>query len=94
MLTTETEIVLANLDWLMAHAGMRLDYSSRAVLSADGDPVYLLDLLDDLASPELTPAGERLAGRLPIAICYTASISSPKIAPPLLGEPCNGGFHD
>jgi len=91
MLTTETEIVLANLDWLMAHAGMRLDYSSRAVLSADGDPVYLLD---DLADPELTPAGKMLAGRLPIAICYTASISSPKIAPPLLGEPCNGGFHD
>jgi hypothetical protein len=67
---SETEIVLANLDYLIYHQGMRLDYGSRAVLTVDGDVAYLLD---DLAVPALTPAGQRLYGRLPAAICYAAS---------------------
>ena len=50
----ETEIVLANLDWLMMHEGMRLDYAARAVMRvADGQPYYMLD---DLAVAGLTPA--------------------------------------
>jgi hypothetical protein len=70
----ETEIVLANLDHLIYHHGMRLDYGSRAVLTLDGDVAYTLD---DLAVPALTPAGQRLAGRLPIQVCYTDATSSP-----------------
>ena|ERR1700747_648890 len=69
----ETEIVLVNLDYLIYHQGMRLDYGSRAVLTSDGDVAYLLD---DLAVPGLTPAGQRLYGRLPAAICYTDAASS------------------
>ena len=70
---SETEIVLANLDYLIYHQGMRLDYGSRAVLTVDGDVAYLLD---DLAVPALTPAGQRLYGRLPAQVCYTDAASS------------------
>jgi hypothetical protein len=71
---TETEIALANLDWLIHHDGMRLEYGARAVLNADGEPAYVLD---DLAVPGLTAATRHMVGRLPIAICYTAITSSP-----------------
>jgi len=70
MLSAETEVVLANLDHLQVMHGYRLDYASRAVLDAAGEPVCLLD---DLASPELTPAGRRMVGRLPLAICTAAA---------------------
>lgn len=73
-MNAETEVVLANLDYLVYHQGMRLDYGSRAVLTVDGDVAYTLD---DLAVPGLTPAGDRLTGRLPAAICYTDATSSP-----------------
>lgn len=70
----ETEIALANLDWLMMHKGMRLDYGARAVLAADHwSPVLTLD---DLAVIGLTPATEHWAGRLSIPICTEAVTSS------------------
>ena len=70
---TETEIVLANLDWLVYCQGMRLDYGARAVLTAESEVAYVLD---DLAVPGLTPASAGMAGRLPIAMC-TAAITAP-----------------
>jgi hypothetical protein len=69
----ETEIALANLDWLIHHDGMRLEYGARAVLNADGEPAYVLD---DLAVPGLTAATEQMVGRLPLAICTEAITSS------------------
>lgn len=69
----ETEVVLANLDWLILHDGARLDYSARAVLAADCSPVLTLD---DLAVEGLTPATAQWEGRAPIAICYAAATSS------------------
>lgn len=69
----ETEIALANLDWLMMHKGMRLDYGARVVLAADHwSPVLTLD---DLAVEGLTPATVQWEGRAPIAICYAAATS-------------------
>jgi hypothetical protein len=72
---TETEIALANLDWLIHHDGMRLEYGARAVLNADGEPAYVLD---DLAAVGLTPATEQMVGRLPLAIC-TEAVTSRKL---------------
>lgn len=69
----ETEIALANLDWLMVHRNMRLDYAARAVVYSDGEPGYLLD---DLAAIGLTPATEQWEGRLSLAICTEAAVSS------------------
>lgn len=69
-MTAETEIVLANLDWLIEHEGMKLDYGARCVRDERGECAHLLD---DLAALELTPAGRRLAGRLPLAICTAAA---------------------
>lgn len=69
----ETEIALANLDWLQVHEGMRLDYGARAVLSADGQPHYLLS---DLGILGLTPASAQMAGRLSLEICTEAALSS------------------
>lgn len=68
----ETEIVLANLDWLMLHEGARLDYAARTVLGSDCEPEYVLD---DLAVEGLTPATVAWAGRAPLAIC-TAAVTS------------------
>jgi hypothetical protein len=70
---TETEIVLANLDWLVYCQGMRLDYGARAVLTAESEVAYTLD---DLAVPGLTPATKDMAGRLPMVTC-TAAITAP-----------------
>lgn len=70
----ETDIALANLDWLMVHRGMRLDYAARAVVYSDGSAGYLLD---DLAVVGLTPATEHWDGRLSLAICTEAATSSP-----------------
>ena len=68
----ETEIVLANLDWLVYCQGMRLDYGARAVLTTDSEVAYVLD---DLAIPGLTPATKHMAGRLPLPICTEAAVS-------------------
>lgn len=70
---SETEIALANLDWLILHKSMRLDYAARAVLAKSG-AVYLM--LDDLAVIGLTPATEHWAGRLSLSICTEAVTSS------------------
>lgn len=56
----DMDTVLANLDWLILHKGMRLDYAAGAVLDEDGEPQYLLE---DLALSGLTPATERRAVR-------------------------------
>lgn len=73
----ETEIALANLDWLMLHKFMRLDYAARAVLAADGSPVLTLD---DLTVIGLTPATEHWEGRGWLGICTEAVTSSPQAA--------------
>ena len=65
----ETEIALANLDWLMLHENARLDYAARVVLAADCTPAYALD---DLAVVGLTPATAQWEGRLSLAICTEA----------------------
>lgn len=72
-MNAETEIALANLDWLIHNRDMRLDYGARAVLYANGEPGYVLD---DLAAIGLTPATRHWDGRLPIEICYEA-VTSP-----------------
>lgn len=69
----ETEIALANLDWLILHQGMRLDFASRAVIDAEGSPYYVLD---DLAVVGLTPATAHWEGRLSLAICTEAATSA------------------
>jgi hypothetical protein len=69
----ETEIALANLDWLIVHEDMKLDYSARAVLNADGQPHYLLS---DLTIIGLTPASAQWEGRLSLEICTEAASSS------------------
>lgn len=75
----ETEIVLANLDWLMLHEGMKLDYASRTVtmesqppVAGMRDPYYTLD---DLAVEGLTPATVAWMGRAALAICTEAVTS-------------------
>lgn len=68
----ETDIALANLDWLMVHRGMRLDYAARAVVYSDGSAGFLLD---DLEAVGLTPATEHWDGRLSLAICTEAATS-------------------
>jgi hypothetical protein len=69
----ETEIVLANLDWLALHQGMRLDYSARAVVSVDGEPYYTLD---DLAVAGLTPATAGREAYGIMQVCTEAATSS------------------
>ena len=49
----ETETALANLDWLMHHENMKLDYSARVVLNEMGNPACTLE---DLTMGGLTPA--------------------------------------
>jgi hypothetical protein len=78
IMQNETEIVLANLDWLMMHQGMRLDYAARAVVLISNppyksDPYYTLD---DLAVAGLTPATAGWEGRGSLEICTEAAISS------------------
>ena len=68
----ETEIVLANLDWLILHEGMKLDFASRSV-TLDGEPYYVLD---DLAVPGLTPATANREGYGTSAICTETATSS------------------
>ena len=51
----ETRIVLANLDWLVHHLDMRLDFGAGVVLDRNGQPEFTLD---DLAIIGLTPATE------------------------------------
>lgn len=70
----ETDIALANLDWLMVHEDMRLDYSVRAVLNTDGTAAYTLS---DLSIAGLTPATKHWDGRLSLPICTEAATSSP-----------------
>ena len=67
----ETEIALANLDWLIYNRDMRLDYGARAVLYVNGEPGYLLA---DLEVPGLTPATAGWQGRGPTAMCTAASL--------------------
>jgi len=55
MLDPISNTVLANLDWLMTHLDMRLDYPAGVVLNKDGEPEFLLS---DLATIGLTPATE------------------------------------
>lgn len=77
----ETEIALANLDWLTMHESMRLDYSARAVLDSDGSPYYTLD---DLTIVGLTPATAHWEGRLSLAICTEAATSAWQVRSPAL----------
>jgi hypothetical protein len=72
----ETEIALANLDWLILHRGMRLDYAARAVLHSNCEPFCTLD---DLAVVGLTPATKHWEGRLSLAICTEAVTSQADI---------------
>lgn len=51
----ESRTVLANLDWLMHHLDMRLDYAAGIVRNKDGEPEFMLA---DLAIIGLTPATE------------------------------------
>lgn len=55
MLTGNSRIALANLDWLIYHLNMRLDYAAGVVYASDGSPEFTLD---DLATIGLTPATE------------------------------------
>ena len=70
----ETEIALANLDWLILHEGARLDYAANAVLNADCTPAYALS---DLTVVGLTPATAHWHGRASLAICTEAVTSPP-----------------
>lgn len=67
----ETEIALANLDWLILHEGARLDYAANAVLNADCTPAYALS---DLTVIGLTPATQHWEGRLSLSICTEAAV--------------------
>jgi hypothetical protein len=60
MLTGNADVVLANLDWLMVHLEMKLDYAAGVVRDKNGEPEYLVA---DLATAGLTPATELLNGR-------------------------------
>jgi hypothetical protein len=68
----ETEVALANLDWLIHNRDMRLDYQSRCVTYINGEPGYLLD---DLAAAGMTPATAHWAGRGSLPICTEAAIN-------------------
>lgn len=53
MLTGNANVVLANLDWLMLHLDMKLDYAAGVVRDKNGEPEFLLA---DLGMAGLTPA--------------------------------------
>jgi len=53
MLSDETRLVLANLDWLIIHESCKLDFAAGVVFNENGEPAYTLE---DLATAGLTPA--------------------------------------
>jgi len=57
----ETEIVLANLDWLALHQGMRLDFAARAVV-LDGEARLAFHGVDRIiaGTSTLLPEGGRI----------------------------------
>jgi hypothetical protein len=80
----ETEVALANLDWLIIHQGMRLDYPSRAVVTFDSEPAFCLE---DLLIAGLTPATETMhANTAARATVPAAGTHTPAVAKPRNGD--------
>lgn len=71
-ISCETDIVLANLDWLILHENASMDYSAGLVRAADGS---VLCTLADLAVPGATPASVGMVAWQPLDICTQAVIS-------------------
>lgn len=79
----EADVALANLDWLILHRNMKLDYAARCVRYANGEPGYLLS---DLEITGLTPATESILGRGPATMC-TESVAVTSVLAEDSGEP-------
>lgn len=71
MLTGNADTVLANLDWLMLHLDMKLDYAAGVVRDKNGAPEFLLA---DLATIGLTPATEPVVMWLDPALWDAAAL--------------------
>jgi len=69
MLSDESRLVLANLDWLMLHRNMKLDFAAGVVFNENGEPAYTLE---DLATIGLTPAT-----KLPMILLLDPALFAP-----------------
>jgi len=85
MLTGNAATVLANLDWLMLHLDMKLDYAAGVVRNKEGEPEFTLA---DLATIGLTPATEPIVMWLNPALWDAAALIGKEVRIRLTTDSC------